>query len=157
MRRSDRERRVQPPRDGRTHLGVERLHVCLDLGTVRSSTPAEVEGDADAVAVAAIEDLPWPADLDAWRAALASSPLVAVTADGVGVRTFNVSDNGAAFGVANGSEVSVIDLLLAVDSRSKNGLLFDLDGDGDADDPLETDRRTMANTLFSAINEAGDV
>jgi hypothetical protein len=80
-----------------------------------------------------------------------------VTTDGVGVRMFNVGSNGAAFGVANNSNVSVLDLLLAVNSRSRNGLLYDLDGDGDANDALETSYRTMANNIFSAINEAGDI
>ncbi len=56
-----------------------------------------------------------------------------VTENGVGARTFNVGSNGAAFGVANNSNVTVLDLLLAVNSRSRNGLLYDLDGDGDAD------------------------
>jgi exodeoxyribonuclease V alpha subunit len=58
-------------------------HVCLDLATVRRSVPAEVEGDADAVAVAAVDALPWPVDVERWRAALAGSALVAaVAADG---------------------------------------------------------------------------
>ena len=80
-----------------------------------------------------------------------------VTANGVGTRTFNVGGSGAAFGVANNSLVSVMDLLLAVNSRSRNGLLYDLDGDGDANDSMETSYRTMGNNVFSAINEAGDI
>lgn len=58
-------------------------HVCLDLLSVRQSVPAEVEGDADALVLAAIDALPWPDDLDAWQASLAASPLVAVAVDGV--------------------------------------------------------------------------
>jgi hypothetical protein len=80
-----------------------------------------------------------------------------VTENGVGTRTFNVSTNGVAVGVADNSLVAVLDLLLAVNCRSKNGLLFDLDGDGAANDTLETSWRTMANNVFSAINEAGDI
>jgi hypothetical protein len=80
-----------------------------------------------------------------------------VTENGVGTRAFNVGSNGAAFGVANNSNVAVLDLLLAVNSRSRNGLLYDLDDDGDANDSLETLFRTMANDVFSAINEAGDI
>jgi exodeoxyribonuclease V alpha subunit len=58
-------------------------HVCLDLTSVRQSVPAEVEGDADTVAAAAIDALPWPDDLEAWRAALAGcAELVAVAVDG---------------------------------------------------------------------------
>lgn len=80
-----------------------------------------------------------------------------VTQKGLGTRTFNVGSNGAAFGVANNANVSVLDLLLAVNSRSKNGLLYDLDGDGDATESLEMSYRTMANNLFTAINQAGDI
>lgn len=80
-----------------------------------------------------------------------------VSENGVGARSFNVGSNGAAFGVANNTSVSVLDLLLAVNSRSRNGLLYDLDDDGDANDTLETSYRTMANNVFSAINEAGDI
>src|SRR5207245_2317236 len=57
-----------------------------------------------------------------------------VQGDGVGTATVKVGNNGTAFGVANNSNVSVLDLLLAVNSRSRMGLLYDLDGDGDATD-----------------------
>ena len=78
-----------------------------------------------------------------------------VTETGVGTRTFDVGDNGAAFGVADGSAVAVLDLLLAVDARTTAGLLYGLDGDGKADDGLERLFRTMANDVFGAINESG--
>jgi len=80
-----------------------------------------------------------------------------VTAGGVGARTFNVGANGAAFGVADNSLLTVTELLLAVNRRARNGLLYDLDGDGDATDALETSYRTMANNLFTGVNEAGDI
>ena len=48
-----------------------------------------------------------------------------VRATGVGTRTFNVGSSGAAFGVANNSDVTVMDLLLAVNARTHNGLLYD--------------------------------
>jgi hypothetical protein len=80
-----------------------------------------------------------------------------VTETGVGSRTFNVADNGDAFDLANNSLVTVLDLLLAANRHSRNGLLYDLDGDGDANDSEETTFRKMANDLFSAINEAGDL
>src|SRR5947207_849156 len=56
-----------------------------------------------------------------------------VSATGLGTQTFNVGSNGAAFGVANNSSRSVMDLLLAVNARSHNGLLYDLNGDGRID------------------------
>lgn len=87
----------------------------------------------------------------------ASSYGFQVTENGVGARTFDVESSGAPVGVANNSNVSVLGLLLAVNDRSRNGVLYDLDGDGDATDCLETSYRTMANDLFAAINEAGDL
>jgi hypothetical protein len=75
----------------------------------------------------------------------------------VGTRTFDVVGKGAAFGVASNSQVAVLDLLLAVNRRSRNGLLYDRDGDGDATDAVATSYRTMANNLFTAINQAGDI
>ncbi len=80
-----------------------------------------------------------------------------VTQNGLGASTFNVGSSGQAFGVANNSSVSVLDLLLAVNARSHNGRLYDLDDDGDANDSTETVLRTKANNIFSAINEQGDI
>src|SRR5438874_1821756 len=79
-----------------------------------------------------------------------------VSATGLATRTFNVGNNGAAFGVADNSSLSVMDLLLAVNARSHNGLLFDLNGDGRIDGS-EAGYRAAANDLFTAINEAGDI
>jgi hypothetical protein len=50
-----------------------------------------------------------------------------------------------------------MDLLVIANSLAMNGLLYDLDNDGDANDPLETSYRTMANNVFSGINESGDI
>jgi hypothetical protein len=58
--------------------------------------------------------------------------------------------------VANGSSISVLDLLLAVNSRSKNGLLYDLDGSGQVS-AAEATLRGMANDLFSDLNAAGSI
>jgi hypothetical protein len=55
---------------------------------------------------------------------------------------------------ANGTSLSVMDLLLAVNARSHNGLLYDQNGDGQISSS-EAGLRTMANDVFSAINEAG--
>jgi hypothetical protein len=79
-----------------------------------------------------------------------------ITQFGVGAATFNVGNNGAAFGVANGTNLSVMDLLLAVNDRSHNGLLYDLNGDG-VISANESSMRTMANTLFSLITELGGI
>jgi hypothetical protein len=79
-----------------------------------------------------------------------------VTTTGVGTRTFDVGSNGAAFGAADHSSLSVLDLLLAVDARSHHGLLDDTDGDGQTSS-AETALRTMTDDVFAAINEAGDI
>ena len=75
-----------------------------------------------------------------------------VTTYGVGERTFNVGNVGADFGVANNSNVSVIDLLLAVNARSHNGLLYDVNGDGQFS-TAEAGYRSMALDVFADINE----
>jgi len=66
---------------------------------------------------------------------------------GVGVATFNVGDCGDAFGVADNTEMTVLDMLLATDSMSVDGQLYDLD----------VYLRTLANQIYSAINESGDI
>jgi hypothetical protein len=80
-----------------------------------------------------------------------------VTEHGVGTSTFNVGNSGEAFGVADNSLLAVLDLLFATDDNSQDGVLYDVDGDGDADDNWETTLRTLANDVYSAINEAGDI
>ncbi len=80
-----------------------------------------------------------------------------VTADGVGVSTFNVGDAGEVFDVADDTDLAVLDLLLATNYRSVNGVLYDVDGDGDADDDWESLLRTLANDVYSSINEQGDI
>ncbi len=79
-----------------------------------------------------------------------------VTLGGVGSSSFNISGYQAAFGVAEGvQEMQIIDLLLATDSMSFEGLLYDGDGDGEIDD-LEQLLRILANDVYSAINELGN-
>ena len=80
-----------------------------------------------------------------------------VTEHGVGVSTFNVGDSGEAFNVADNADVAVLDLLFATNSNSLNGVLYDLDSDGDADDELESLYRELANEVYSSINEQGDI
>lgn len=77
-----------------------------------------------------------------------------VSVNGIGASTFNVGSNGSAFGVADDSELTVLDILLATDARTKSSLLFDLDGSGTISE-LERVLRSQANDLFSKINELG--
>ena len=59
-----------------------------------------------------------------------------------------------AFGVADNSDLQVLDLLLIADSQSDEGVLFDINNDGvligDASEALF---REMANEVFTGINE----
>ena len=139
---------------GKTNAQVAAVYKALFARTARTAAgggPAKVDAQVMATALAVYVT----------NQSLAGTAAAAygfhVSDTGVGTRTFNVGGSGAAFGVAANSQVGVLDLLLAVNSRSRNGLLYDLDGDGDATDAQETSYRTMANNVFSAINEAGDI
>jgi hypothetical protein len=68
-----------------------------------------------------------------------------VGGNGMATATVNVASNGAAFGVADNTVMTVMDVLLAADAQAVNGLLYNGD----------TVKRTKANAVFSAINQAG--
>ncbi len=70
-----------------------------------------------------------------------------VTEYGVGNATFSIGNNGAAFGVADYTIMTVIDMLRITDSMSASGDLYDLD----------SVLRTMANDVYCAINQGGDI
>ena len=79
--------------------------------------------------------------------AVAASYGFVVSGDGVGAATWNVGANGDAFGVANNTTMTVMDLLLATDDQAVDGLLYN----GDAA------RRNEANAVYGALNQAGSV
>lgn len=64
---------------------------------------------------------------------------------GVGTATFGIGADGEPFGVANGTIMSVMDLLLAADAQAVGGVLYSGD----------KVRRARANNVFGAINQAG--
>jgi hypothetical protein len=70
-----------------------------------------------------------------------------VSGDGVGTATVNVGSNGDAFGVADNTTMTVMDLLLATNNQAVNGLLYN----GNAT------KRAHANNVYSAVNNAGDI
>ena len=75
---------------------------------------------------------------------------------------FNVGDNGEAFdGFDDYDNAMIIDLLLATDRMSVDGLLYDdadMDGVGDGEiGDVEEMLRVMANDVYSAINQQGDI
>ena len=79
-----------------------------------------------------------------------------VDALGTGAATYNVGCNGAAFGVANNSVVTVMYLLRRTNNDTIRGVLWDLNGNG-CISTSEQLLRNMANTVFTGINEAGDI
>jgi protocatechuate 3,4-dioxygenase beta subunit len=70
-----------------------------------------------------------------------------VSATGTGAKLFSVGSNGAALGVADGTMLSIYDMLVRVNSFAVNGVLY----------AGNTTLRTKANLLFTAINETGDI
>ena len=79
-----------------------------------------------------------------------------VTEYGLGAALFNIGDDGDAFGVADDTELTVLDILLATNDMTVDGLLYDSDGDG-LIDALEQALRAMANDVYNAINEQGEI
>ena len=78
---------------------------------------------------------------------MAASYGFVVGGDGDGAATWNVGPNGDAWGVANDTTMTVMDLLQATDDQAVNGLLYN----GNAA------RRNQANAVYSALNRAGSV
>jgi hypothetical protein len=81
----------------------------------------------------------------------ASSYGFAVSANGLGASTVNVGSNGAAFGVSNNAVMTVTELLQRANARARNGLLWDINGDGTLS-AAETSMRNMGYSLFTTIN-----
>jgi CSLREA domain-containing protein len=75
---------------------------------------------------------------------------------GLGGSVYNVGSNGAAFGVPNGSVLTVREIMDRTNDRANDGLLWDLDDD-DRISGSEQGLRNMANTVFTGINEQGDI
>jgi hypothetical protein len=70
-----------------------------------------------------------------------------VSATGLGARSYNVGQDGAAFSVANNTTLNVYQLLRAVNKKAVNGVLYN----GDAT------LQGQAADLFGALNQAGPI
>jgi hypothetical protein len=86
-----------------------------------------------------------------------------VTDTGIGTRMVNVGSAGAAFGVEDDQERTILQLLQATndltdlpDSKSGFARIYDRNGDGVIDES-ETLLRTLANDLYALINEHGEI
>jgi hypothetical protein len=71
----------------------------------------------------------------------------AVSAGGTGAATYNVGSNGAAFGVPNGTTLTVLQILQGANDQAVNGVLYG----------GNTLLRNMANTVFDGVNNKGDI
>jgi len=83
-----------------------------------------------------------------------------VTQTGIGTNIVNVGSSGAAFGVADGTDLTIMQLLIATndmtdlpDYQSGAANVYDLNGDGIID-AAEAALRDMANAIYSMINES---
>jgi hypothetical protein len=70
-----------------------------------------------------------------------------VNGDGAGTATVNVGSNGDAFGVANNSTLTLMDLLLATNDQAVDGLLYN----------GNQTKRSHANNVYSFVNQAGNI
>jgi hypothetical protein len=70
-----------------------------------------------------------------------------VSAAGLGARSYNVGNDGAAFGVANNTKPGVYQLLLAVNRKAVHGVPYN----GNAT------LQALAADLFAALNQAGSI
>ncbi len=89
-----------------------------------------------------------------------------MTETGIGTKVVNIGVNGAAFDVADNTDMTIMAMLLAtnsltdVDGVSNNdsdgySRVYDRGGDGVLD-AAEKALRAMANEIYTAINEQGD-
>lgn len=74
-----------------------------------------------------------------------------VSTTGLGASTLNVGTSGAAFGLDDNAIMTVSELLLRINLRSRKGRLWDVDGSGTLSS-AETALRTQAQSLFASIN-----
>ncbi|MCH8045147.1 MAG: cadherin domain-containing protein [Planctomycetes bacterium] len=86
-----------------------------------------------------------------------------VTATGIGTKIVNVGTSGAAFDVADNTDLTIMQLLLATNSLTDTpdgvagfASIYDTNGDGIID-ASEASLRSLANDIYSLINEQGDL
>lgn len=70
-----------------------------------------------------------------------------VSSAGTGAATFSVGDSGAAFGVANDTRLTILQILTATNAQTIGGNLYN----GSAS------LRNLANTVYDGINQGGDI
>lgn len=128
----------------------------IECNSAKKSGPAKVDAQFMAVAMAA-----YMTSLNLVGSDIAAGYGFNVTDTGIGTKVLNVSSNGEAFGVANDTDRTSMQLLLATDSMTDlpdliTGFahIYDSNGNGILDED-EIDLRVMANEMFGWINEQG--
>ena len=140
---------------GKTNAEVADLYTSLFKRNANTTPGGPPKLDAQVLAVA-LAAYATNADLAGTTAA---SYGFSVTEHGLAVSTFDVGDaNRAAFGLSasESTVLSVMDILLATDSLAHDGLLYDQNGNEQIDS-IEQAMRTMANDVYTAINEHGGI
>jgi hypothetical protein len=123
----------------------------------KSAGPAKVDGQFMAVALATYFT---SSDL---AGTVAADYGFNVTQTGIGTKVVNVGSPGDAFGVADGTDLTIMQLLLATNDLTDlpdgiSGFAHIYDSNGDSViDSLEAALRSMANEVYSSINEDGDI
>jgi len=79
-----------------------------------------------------------------------------VNSIGTSAATFNIGTAGTAFNVANYSILSISQILQKTNDQARKGVLWDLNGNGSISS-AEQVLRSLANDLFTDINETGDI
>ena len=79
-----------------------------------------------------------------------------VSASGVGAAAVNIGNRGEAFGVANGTTMTVLEVLGNIDAHTVRGIIYDLDGSGTISN-TEKKLRTQFNDVVGQINEMGGI
>ena len=70
-----------------------------------------------------------------------------VSSSGTGASTFSVGGSGLAFGVANNTRLTILQILAATNARSVGGRIYN----------GSTSLRNLANTVYDGINQGGDI
>jgi uncharacterized repeat protein (TIGR01451 family) len=70
-----------------------------------------------------------------------------VSSAGTGAATFSVGNSGAAFGVANDTRLTILQILTATNAQTVGGNLYN----------DSTALRNLANTVYDGINQGGDI
>ncbi len=87
----------------------------------------------------------------------ATSDGFVISKDGTAIATFNVGTNGAAFGVANNTTMTILDLLIAVDASARQGRLYAVDPitGQPISGSVQSNYITQAGSVFSTIDGDG--